>query len=132
MGNLREACAEITRALALAREVASAVILAPCQLLESDILVQMGELDAAAKACERAVLSAGELEHDDILVTCLMAHSRIEDLRGRFERANDLEKRARQLSLERETLLARVRDEMGPLWERYTAERRAAPALNAA
>jgi tetratricopeptide (TPR) repeat protein len=132
MGNLEQAAAEIARALALAREVASPVILAPCELWESHILRAMGDLDAAAKACERAVLTAAELEHDDILVTALQAHSAIEDLRGRFEHATDLEKRARQLSLERETLLARVREEMGPLWERYTAERRTGPARDAA
>ena len=132
MGNLEEARAEVARALALAREVGSPVILAPCQLWESHILKAMGELDAASRACERAVEASEQLEHDDILVTALHAHAAIEDLRGHFERANDLEQRARRLALERETLLARVREQMGPLWERYTAERRPGSACSAA
>lgn len=124
MGDLVDAHAQISRALALAREVACPAVLAPCELWESHILKAMGELDAASKACERAALNAAELEHGDILVTCLLAHSSIEDLLGHFERGNDLEKRARRLAREREDLLARVREEMGPLWNRYTAERR--------
>ena len=84
----------------------------------------------AARAAERAAKSAAELEHSDILVTCLLAQSAIEKLRGQAETGNDLEKRARHLERERDKLLARVREEMGPLWDRYTAERRA-PALRA-
>lgn len=130
LGDVPEAYLEVAHALELARDVACPVILAPCLLWESHILKAMGELDAAARAAESAVKSAGELEHGDILVTCLLAQSAIESQRGRMDSANDLEKRARHLEREREGLLARVREEMGPLWDRYTAERRA-PAVRA-
>lgn len=123
LGNVPAAFAEVARALALAREVGSEIILAPCHLWESHILKAMGKLDDAVRACERAVEAAEELEHDEILGDTLKALSALEDQRGRFERASDLEQRALRLALERENFLARVRDEMGPLWDRYTAER---------
>lgn len=132
LGDLARAHADITRALALARENESPAILAPCHLWETNILKAMGDLDAAARAGERAVTAAEGLEHADTLVTCLEALCSVEDQRGRFERATDLEKRAGRLADEREALLARVRSEMGPLWERYTAERPPPAARSAA
>ncbi|MGZ5032897.1 MAG: hypothetical protein ACXWAC_06830 [Usitatibacter sp.] len=123
LGDVSAAYADVARALAFANEVGSEIILAPCHLWKSRILEAMGELDAAVWACERAVEAAEALEHDEILMDAVKALSALEDQRGRFERAADLEKRARRLAVERQEFLARVRIEMGPLWDRYTAER---------
>jgi tetratricopeptide (TPR) repeat protein len=131
LGDVSEAYLEAAHALELAQEVACPVILAPCLLWESHILKAMGELDAAARAAERAVKSAEELEHGSLLVDCLLAQSAVEIERGHSGTGNDLAKRARHMERERNTLLARVREEMGHLWDRYTAER-SAPALRAA
>ena len=132
LGNLDAAFAAITRALALARDNESLVILAPCMLWEGRILKAMGDLDGSARALERAVQAAESLEDKASLAECLVALCAVEDQRGRFERATDLERRAARVMAERATLLARVRTELGPLWERYTAERPAAAPGSAA
>lgn len=132
LGNASAAYGAVARALALALDVGSEIILAPCHLWKSHILKAMGEIDAAVWSCERAVEAAEALQHDEILVDALKALSALEDQRGRFERAADLEQRAKRLALERENFLARVRVEMGPLWDRHTAERLPGAARGAA
>jgi len=121
MGEVAAARQSIARALALG--VQSPMILAPCYLWESHVLKAMGETKAAESACERARHAAEELEQGDMLVVCLHAQSQLADLQGRFEAAGDLEKRARDVAAERAAQLAQVREQLAPLWNRYTAHR---------
>ena len=108
------------------------MILAPCHLWESHVLKAMGETKAAESACERACHAAEQLEQGDMLAVCLHAQSQLADLQGRFETASDLEKRARDVGAERAAQLARVRELLAPLWNRYTAQRPESAARDAA
>ena len=120
LGHSEEAFADVSRGIELARRVQSARVLANCQLWEGYILKDMDQLDAAEQAFVRACESAGPLEHDAILATCLHGLAGLVEARGQHERAAQIEERGRNVSRERESFLARVREELGPLWRRYT------------
>jgi len=117
LGELDVARAHAEQALALAVEVP--LIQAPCHLWHARILKAQGDLKAAERASERAREAAVRLEHGEVLATCLLLQSKLNDLQGRFETAQDLERRAREVTLEREAELARVREELALVWERY-------------
>ncbi len=118
LGDAVAAQASITRALDAAGDCPT--LLAPCHLWQGRILQAMGELKAADRAFERARRAAEQLEHGDMLVTCLLAQSAIADQLGRFETAADLEKRAREIAADRAALMAQVREQLAQLWDRYT------------
>jgi tetratricopeptide (TPR) repeat protein len=120
MGNLESAYAEAGRGIELANRVASAFVLAPCHLWESHALKGMGELETAEQACERAKLAAEATEDGEMVVACLENLASIQDLSGKFEKANDFEQQARQIAMERESSLMRIRDELRRLWDHYT------------
>lgn len=119
LGDLDQACVDAACALDLAREVGSAGVLAPCLLQQGHVLREMGELEAAERACEQAREAAARLEHSDLLVSCLEALSALADLGGRFERAHDLEQTARQRSLERAAALATARTQLAEMSEQH-------------
>ena len=131
LGHSEEAYADVSRGIELARRVESARVLAHCQLWEGYILKDMDQLDAAEQAFERACESAGPLEHDEILASCLHGLATLVEARGQSERAAQIEARGRHVVHERESFLARVREELGPIWRRYT-ERGSAAAPEAA
>ena len=117
LGELEAARAHVEQALALA--VGAPVIEAPCHLCLARIFHAQGDLKAAERACERAREAALRLEHGDVLAACLQLQSQLNDLQGRFETAHDLERRAKEVTLEREAELGRMRDELALVWERY-------------
>ena len=119
LGELDDAESQVR--LALAQGVTSPVVVAPCRLWESHILEARGDLRAAERACARAREAAEMMEPSGILVECLRTQSHLNDLMGRFETAADLERRAREVALEREAQLTRMRQELAPLWDRCTA-----------
>lgn len=131
LGHSEEAYADVSRGIELARRVQSARVLANCHLWEGYILKDMDQLDAAEQAFERACESAGPLEHDEILATCLKGLAELVEARGQRERAAAIAERGRQVYRERESFLARIREELGPLWRRYT-ERGSTATPNAA
>lgn len=118
LDNPNEALAAALGGLVFANESRSPLALAHCHLWESHALRDLGKLDAARRACESARDAAEQLEHDPILAECLKAESRLNDLAGRFESAHDLEMRAECVVIEREALLARIRDEIALMWSR--------------
>jgi len=117
LGELGAARDHVEQALALA--VQAPMIEAPCHLCLARIFHAQGDLKAAERACERARDSALRLEHGDVLATCLQLQSQLNDLQGRFETAQDFERRSREVTLEREAELGRMRDELAMVWERY-------------
>lgn len=119
LGHVEEAFADVSRAIELARRVQSARVLATGQLWEGYILKAMGELDAAEQAIERACETAGPLEHDSILPACLQGLAELVKARGQHGRAAQIAERGHGVERERETFLARIRDELGPIWRRY-------------
>jgi tetratricopeptide (TPR) repeat protein len=118
--NFEEAFADVSRGIELAHRGGNARALAYCQLWEGYILKEMDELAAAEAALERACESAGPLEHDPILATCLRELATLVGTRGQGERAAQIAARGESAARERESFLARVREELGPLWRRYT------------
>ena len=119
LGDLAQAGADAACAVDIAHEVGSPIVLAPCLLWQGHVLRGMGEVEAAERACERAREAAARLEHSDLLVSCLHALATLADQRGRFERAQDFEKAAHQLSLERSAALARAREQLAELSEKH-------------
>ena len=117
LGEQQAAWTHIARAVERARRVASPAILAECHLWEAHVLREMGELQAAERACERACVAAEPLVLSPALADVLQALAAVHDAQGRFERASDAETRSRELRLAREASLARVRTDLGPLWE---------------
>ena len=117
LGRPEAALAESLRGLEQAALSRSPLVLARCHLWESHALHALGRLDAARRACESARDAAEQLDHHPILAECLEAEARLDDLAGRFESAQDLEVRARQVSQERSAFFARVRAEIARLWE---------------
>lgn len=105
---------------ALAKPLDSPMITGPCHLWHARILLARGDVKGAERACERAREGAQRMEHGDLLAACLTMHSQLNDLLGRFETAHDLEKRAREVTLEREAALAAVRAQLASLWDRYS------------
>jgi tetratricopeptide (TPR) repeat protein len=118
LDNPSEALAAALGGLVFANQSRSPQALAHCHLWESHALKDLGKLDAARRACESARDAAEQLEHDRILAECLKAESRLNDLAGRFESAQDLEMRAECVNIEREAFLARIRDEVALMWTR--------------
>lgn len=114
--NPTEALAAALRAVELAEQSQSLLVLAHCHLWESHALEATGEQDAARRACESARVAAEQLGHERILSDCLRAESRLNDLSGRFESAHDLEMRAERENIEREEFFARARHEVALLW----------------
>jgi tetratricopeptide (TPR) repeat protein len=105
---------------ALACRLDTPIIMAPCHLWHARILLAQGDLRGAERACERAREGAQRMEHGDVLAACLTMLSQLNDLQGRFETAHDLERRALEVTLEREAALAAVREQLASLWERYS------------
>lgn len=132
LDNPNEALAAALDGLALANQSRSPLALAHCHLWESHALRDLGKLDAARRACEGARNAAEQLEHDRVLAECLKAESRLNDLAGRFESAQDLEMRAERAGVEREAFLARIRDEVARMWARQAMPEAASFRLNAA
>lgn len=118
LDNPNEALAAAMGGLVFANQSRSPIALAHCHLWESYALRDLGKLDAARRACESARDAAEQLEHDRILAECLKAESRLNDLAGRFESAQDLEMRAECANIEREAFLARIREEVALMWTR--------------
>lgn len=118
LGDAAAAQIAIDRALLAADDCPT--LLAPCHLWQGRILHARGELKSAERAFEHARRAAEQLEHGDMLVTCLTAQSTISDQLGRFETAADLEKRAREVAADRAALMAQVREQLAQLWDRYT------------
>lgn len=104
---------------ALESDVDCPTILAPCHLWESHVLAASGDIKAAERACEAARRAAERLEHGDLLVACLAAQAKLADRMGRFETANDLEIRARDVAADRALHLATVREQLAQSWDRY-------------
>lgn len=117
LGDLAQAREHVEQALALA--VDAPMIHAPCHLWHARILQALGDFRGAERASERAREAATRLEHGEVLATCLQLQSQLNDLQGRFETAHDLERRAREVTLAREAELARMREELAEVWERY-------------
>lgn len=132
LDNPNEALAAALDGLAFANQSRSPLALAHCHLWESHALRDLGKLDAARRACERARDAAEQLEHDRVLAECLKAESRLNDLAGRFESAQDLEMRAERVGVEREAFLARIRDEVARMWTRQAMPEAPSFRLNAA
>jgi tetratricopeptide (TPR) repeat protein len=118
LGELPQALAHVEAALA--RTLDMPVIEAPCHVWHARILQATGDLKGAERACERAREAAQRLEHGDVLATCLQLQSHLNDLQGRFETAQDLERRAKEVALERDAALGQVRQQLGALWARYS------------
>ena len=118
LGQLDAARQHVQEALAIATGIP--MIEAPSHLCLARVLHAQGDLKAAERACERARDAALRLEHGEVLATCLLLQSQLNDLQGRFETAHDLERRAKEVTLEREAELARMRDELALVWERYS------------
>jgi len=118
LGELESARQHVEEALALAVHVP--MIEAPCHLCHARVLHAQGDLKAAERATERARDAALRLEHGEVLATCLQLQSQLNDLQGRFETAQDLERRAKEVTLEREAELGRMREELALVWERYS------------
>ena len=117
MGHHAMAAAAIERALA--QGVGTPTVTAACRLGESAVLQGRGDLAGAMRACTLAREAAEQLQETEWLVRCLMAESKLADLHAKFERATDLERRARALEAERAAAMARLRAEIAPLWERH-------------
>ena len=118
MGLLPEALAHVESALA--RTTNMPMIEAPCRVWQARILQAAGDLKGAERACERARDAAQHLEHGEALTTCLHLQSHLNDLQGRFETAQDLERRAKEVALERDAALGQVREQLAALWARYS------------
>jgi tetratricopeptide (TPR) repeat protein len=132
LDNPNEALAAALGGLVFANQSRSPLALAYCHLWESQALKDLGKLDAARRACESARNAAEQLDHDSILAECLKAESKLNDLAGRFESAQDLEMRAECVAIEREAFLARIRDEVALMWTRQAVDQPASFRLNAA
>lgn len=104
---------------ALAQGVATPAVVAACRLGEGAVLHARGDLAGALRACTLAREAAEQLRDTEWLVRCLMAESRLADLHARFERATDLERRARSLKAAHDAAMERLRAEIAPLWERH-------------
>lgn len=132
LDNPNEALAAALGGLVFANQSRSPVALAHCHLWESHALKDLGKIDAARRACEAARAAAEQLEHDRVLAECLKAESKLNDLAGRFESAQDLEMRAECVVIEREAFLARIRDEVALMWTREAVAEPAPFRLSAA
>lgn len=132
LDNPNEALAAALGGLVFANQSRNPMALAHCHLWESHALRDLGKLDASRRACEAARESAEQLEHDPILAECIKAESKLNDLAGRFESAQDLEMRAECLVIEREAFLARIRDEVAMMWTRQAVDQPAPFRLSAA
>lgn len=113
------ALAAVREGLDYAIQSSSPLVLAHCHLWESQALNALGKLEAARRACECARNAAEQLDHDAVLAECLKAESRLNDLSGRFESAQDLETRAAATEMEREAFFSRIREEVAQLWIRH-------------
>jgi len=118
-GNYGLARIQVDRALALLPRVEDLAIVAQVHLAECRLLRTTGDLRAAEWAGERACVAARNLP-DDTLPHALQALSTVHDAQGRFERATDVECRARELLLERQRRLTDLREELSALWRRDT------------
>jgi tetratricopeptide (TPR) repeat protein len=118
LGDLAPAQAHVTQALALAGKVDDPAILAHCHLWKGHIHKAAGDLEAAQDEFERACAVATPLEHDEILGSCLAALAALLDARGNTSRAAQVEARARKSAANRVASLARIREQLGPLWNR--------------
>ena len=117
LGRLDAARTQIEQALS--KPVDSAIIRAPCHLWHARVLKGLGDLKGAERACVRARDAAQQMEHGGILAECLRVQSELNDLQGRFETAQDLEKRAREVTLERDAALTELRRQLASLWESH-------------
>jgi tetratricopeptide (TPR) repeat protein len=118
MQETTEALAHVEAALARTNDMP--IIEAPCHLWHARILQATGDLKGAERACERAREAAQRIEHGEAMATCLQLQSHLNDLQGRFETAQDLERRAKEVALERDAALGQVRAQLATLWERYS------------
>ena len=118
LGDIDAAYEHAGMAVTLAADTAAGATLARARLCESRALQAMGRLPAAERACGHAATAADEAREERLLVECLRAQARLNDLLGRFESAADLEDRARRAEQQHRALLARMRAELAPLLER--------------
>ena len=102
-------------AVTLSEEVQDNATLARARLWESHALQAMSRLQAAERACSHAVAAADAARDEPLLVACLRAHARLNDLLGRFQNGADLEDRARRVAERRRAETARLRAELAPL-----------------
>jgi tetratricopeptide (TPR) repeat protein len=107
-----------TRALSLAEEAAAGATIGLARLLESQALHAMSRLPAAERACAHALAAAEQARDEPLLIACLHELARVSDQLGRFESAADFEERAIRVASQRTALLARMRAELAPLWDR--------------
>ncbi|HET7731229.1 MAG TPA: tetratricopeptide repeat protein [Usitatibacter sp.] len=120
LGRTGQALAASTRALQ--QGVECPMILAPCLLWHGEVLQALGQLKAAERACEQACHAADRLEHDEIHVRARHMLSKLCDLQGRFQDAADHERRSLELAADRAAFLARVREDLEPLWTPYMGD----------
>jgi hypothetical protein len=78
----------------------------------------MSRIQAAERACGHAVSAADAACEERLLITCLRAHARLQDLLGRFQAGADLDDRARRLEQQRNALLGNMRAQLAPLLDR--------------
>jgi tetratricopeptide (TPR) repeat protein len=118
LGRIEAAYADVGHALEVSRKLENATIRANCYLWEGHILEAMGEPDDAERSYERACEAGGSLEHAKVPGEALRALAKLLDKRGHADRARQLEERAVELESRRQAFFVRVRDELGPIWDR--------------
>ena len=123
LGLLDAAHETIRKALVLATVGKNANVLAHCHLCESHILRAQGDLAGAERALVDARVFASAVEHDETLATSLHALAAVVLARGDAARAAEIEDQAVRAARERQEFLAHVREDLSPIWERYTDER---------
>jgi tetratricopeptide (TPR) repeat protein len=114
-GNFGLARIHVDRALLRAPRIENLAIVAEIHLVESALHRATGDLRAAEWAGERACAAARALR-DDTLARGLLALAAVHDAQGRFERGSDLERQARDISLERQHTATRLREQLTTLW----------------
>jgi tetratricopeptide (TPR) repeat protein len=130
LGNPEAALKAIGPALELAVKSASPLVIAHCHLWESHAYRALDKLHDARRACSSARDAAEQFQHASILPECLKAESRLNDLEGRFESAQDLELRAERVNIEREAFFSRIRDDVARLWVKHAAARDHQPEVS--
>jgi tetratricopeptide (TPR) repeat protein len=126
LGDIDAAHETVRKALVLATLGKNATVLAHCHLWEAHILRARGDLAGAERALGDARVFASAVEHDEVLATCLHALAAVVLARGDGDKAAEIEGQAVRVAREREEFLAHVREDLSPIWERYTDERPAA------
>jgi len=123
LGEIDAAGLTIGKALVLAAAGQNASVLANCHLWEGHILRAEGDLAGAERAYGDSRVSASAGEHDEVLATCLHALAGVLLARGDAAAAAEVDAQAVRAAKERQEFLGHVREDLSPIWERYTDER---------